>query len=81
MYVLLFTIRAFPSLKITDLRYSCAAINGIDPAIVSRANKIASLSARGENIVAACAVLSSEEMQDLEEAVRVYLSKNNKRCN
>ncbi|KAF3030647.1 MutS protein msh5 [Penicillium rubens] len=46
----------------------CAAINGIDPAIVSRANEIASLSARGENIVAACAVLSSEEMQDLEEA-------------
>ncbi|OQE05305.1 hypothetical protein PENVUL_c025G03028 [Penicillium vulpinum] len=46
----------------------CAAINGIDPAIVSRANEIASLSARGENIVAACAVLSPEEMQDLEEA-------------
>ncbi|KGO51449.1 DNA mismatch repair protein MutS, core [Penicillium expansum] len=46
----------------------CAAINGIDPAIVSRANEIAFLSARGENIVAACAVLSSEEMQDLEEA-------------
>ncbi|KAJ5588898.1 DNA mismatch repair protein MutS core [Penicillium hordei] len=46
----------------------CAAVNGIDPAIVSRANEIASLSARGENIVAACAVLSSEEMQDLEEA-------------
>ncbi|CAG8022959.1 unnamed protein product [Penicillium nalgiovense] len=48
--------------------YNCAAINGIDPAIVSRANEIASLSARGENIVAACAVLSSEEMRDLEEA-------------
>ncbi|CAG8009356.1 unnamed protein product, partial [Penicillium nalgiovense] len=48
--------------------YNCATINGIDPAIVSRANEIASLSARGENIVAACAVLSSEEMRDLEEA-------------
>ncbi|KAJ5827148.1 DNA mismatch repair protein MutS core [Penicillium robsamsonii] len=46
----------------------CAAINGIDPAIISRANEIASLSARGENIVAACAVLSPGEMQDLEEA-------------
>ncbi|KAK4862179.1 hypothetical protein LT330_003317 [Penicillium expansum] len=46
----------------------CAAINGIDPAIVSRANEIASLSARGENIVAACAILSTEEIQDLEEA-------------
>lgn len=59
----------YPYSKSIDLRYSCAAINGIDPAIVSRANEIASLSARGENIVAACAVLSSEEMQDLEEAV------------
>ncbi|KAJ5794039.1 DNA mismatch repair protein MutS core [Penicillium paradoxum] len=46
----------------------CAAVNGIDPAIVSRANEIASLSARGENIVAACAILSPEEMEDLEEA-------------
>ncbi|OQE40807.1 hypothetical protein PENCOP_c005G07611 [Penicillium coprophilum] len=46
----------------------CAAINGIDPAVVSRANEIASLSARGENIVAACANLSPGEMQDLEEA-------------
>ncbi|QQK46857.1 DNA mismatch repair protein MutS, core [Penicillium digitatum] len=46
----------------------CAAINGIDPAIVSRANEIASLLARGENIVAACAVLSLEEMKDLKEA-------------
>jgi hypothetical protein len=78
MYVLLYVIPVFLLAKMIDSRYSCAAINGIDPAIVSRANEIASLSARGENIVAACAVLSSEEMQDLEEAVRVHLSKNNK---
>lgn len=49
--------------------YSCAAINGIDPAIVSRANEITSLLARGENILAACAVLSPGEMEDLEDAV------------
>jgi len=36
---------------------------------VSRANEITSLIARGENIVAACAVLSPGEMEDLEEAV------------
>jgi DNA mismatch repair protein MSH5 len=48
---------------------SCAAINGIDPAIISRATEIASLSARGENLVAACAVLSPEETQALKEAV------------
>lgn len=53
---------------------SCAAINGIEPAIISRANEIASLSARGENIVAACAVLSPDEMEDLKEAVGVHFT-------
>lgn len=48
---------------------SCAAINGIDGAIVARANEIASLAARGENLVAACAILSADEMQALQEAV------------
>ncbi|KAJ5332567.1 DNA mismatch repair protein MutS core [Penicillium brevicompactum] len=48
--------------------YSCAAINGIDPVVVSRANEITSLLARGENIVAACAALLPGEMEDLEEA-------------
>lgn len=57
--------------------HSCAAINGIDPAIVSRANELTSLLARGENIVAACAVLSPGEMEELEEAVRtIHLSRS-----
>ncbi|KAJ5147421.1 DNA mismatch repair protein MutS core [Penicillium atrosanguineum] len=46
----------------------CAAINGIDAAIVSRANEIAVLAARGENLVAACATLSVEEIQSLQHA-------------
>ncbi|KAJ6121588.1 hypothetical protein N7512_004053 [Penicillium capsulatum] len=46
----------------------CAAINGIDGAIVARANEIASLAARGDNLVAACAVLAADEMQALQEA-------------
>ncbi|KAJ6076301.1 hypothetical protein N7499_008282 [Penicillium canescens] len=46
----------------------CAAINGIDSAIVSRANEIACLLARGENILAACAVLSPKEVEELEQA-------------
>lgn len=50
--------------------YSCAAIAGINPNIVSRANELATLSARGENLIAACAVLSDRETQVLEEAVR-----------
>lgn len=48
---------------------SCAAINGINRVIVDRANELVSLSARGENLIAACAVLSTEEMQALQDAV------------
>lgn len=48
---------------------SCAAINGINQVIVSRANELAALSARGENLIAACAVLAAEETQLLGEAV------------
>ncbi|XHG06728.1 hypothetical protein AWENTII_009912 [Aspergillus wentii] len=47
----------------------CAAMNGINPTIVARANELAALSARGENLIAACATLSLEETQALEEAV------------
>ncbi|PWY89766.1 DNA mismatch repair protein Msh5 [Aspergillus heteromorphus CBS 117.55] len=55
----------------------CAAMNGISQAIVDRADEIASLSARGENLIAACALLSTEETQALEEAdklARLFLS-------
>lgn len=45
-------------------------MNGIDPAIVSRADELASLSSRGENLVLACARLSKKEEDTLEEAVR-----------
>jgi DNA mismatch repair protein MSH5 len=48
---------------------SCAAMNGISQTIVDRANELASLSARGENLVAACATLSAEETETLAEAV------------
>ncbi|EHA17968.1 hypothetical protein ASPNIDRAFT_122070, partial [Aspergillus niger ATCC 1015] len=49
--------------------YKCAAMNGISQTIVDRANEIAALSARGENLIAACAVLSAQETQALEDAV------------
>ncbi|PWY83058.1 DNA mismatch repair protein Msh5 [Aspergillus sclerotioniger CBS 115572] len=55
----------------------CAAMNGISQAIVDRADEIASLSARGENLIAACAMLSAEETQALEDAdklAREFLS-------
>lgn len=55
----------------TSPYYSCAALNGINQAIVDRANELIALSARGENLVAACAVLSAQEMQALQDAVSI----------
>ncbi|KAF7180538.1 hypothetical protein CNMCM7691_009829 [Aspergillus felis] len=46
----------------------CAAMNGISQTIVDRANELAALSARGENLIAACATLSAEETETLAEA-------------
>ncbi|KAL2382241.1 hypothetical protein RJZ90_003361 [Blastomyces dermatitidis] len=47
---------------------SCAALNGIDQAIISRANEIGTLAARGEDLVVICAKMSADEMGELEEA-------------
>lgn len=49
-------------------------MNGISQTIVDRADEIASLSARGENLIAACAVLSAQETQALDDAVGYTLS-------
>ena len=45
-------------------------MNGISPTVIARASELASLSARGENLIVACAVMSAEETKTLEEAVR-----------
>ncbi|PGH34737.1 DNA mismatch repair protein MSH5 [[Emmonsia] crescens] len=47
---------------------NCAALNGIDAAIISRANEIGTLAARGEDLVVICAKMSVDEMDELEEA-------------
>jgi len=57
------------SFQLRPMCNRCAAINGIHQAVVTRANELASLSARGENLIAACATLTAEETQALEEAV------------
>ena len=44
-------------------------MNGIESAIVDRADELVLLSAQGEDLVAACATMSEQERKDLEVAV------------
>ncbi|KAG9719913.1 hypothetical protein KCU73_g14673, partial [Aureobasidium melanogenum] len=46
----------------------CAALNGIPLEVTNRAEELILLAARGEDLVAACAILSESETKDLEEA-------------
>ncbi|KAI4192198.1 MAG: hypothetical protein LQ346_004421 [Caloplaca aetnensis] len=52
--------------------YNCAAINGIDQAIVERADRLGLLTAKGEDLVAACAEISKDEEVDLRLAVKQH---------
>jgi DNA mismatch repair protein MSH5 len=45
-------------------------LNGVDTAIIARAEELIVLSARGEDLVAACATMSEKEEEDLKLAVR-----------
>ena len=48
---------------------SCAAINGVEPAVVNRAEELVLLSTQGEDLVTACTRMSEQEEKDLENAV------------
>lgn len=45
-------------------------MNGISSEIVARANELGALSLRGEDLVAVCAKLCPDEMDELQEAVK-----------
>ncbi|KAI9727494.1 MAG: MutS protein msh5 [Chrysothrix sp. TS-e1954] len=49
----------------------CAAMNGIAPEIVKRAEELILMSARGDDLVAACTVVPRREQKELEEAEEV----------
>lgn len=48
---------------------SCAAMAGIDPAIVSRAQEIEAMLYRKEDLVAICGRMTAREVEELEQAV------------
>lgn len=48
---------------------SCAIMNGVDPAIVSRADELVLISAKGADLVAVCARTSTREEEDFTSAV------------
>ncbi|KAL2059622.1 hypothetical protein ABVK25_000915 [Lepraria finkii] len=57
-----------PGRSITSYGSCCAALNGVDRAVVDRANELVELSAKGEDLVAACATMSPQEEDDLKDA-------------
>ena len=44
-------------------------MNGVDEAIIERADELVLLSARGEDLIAVCANMSTEEQATLQRAV------------
>lgn len=63
-----YLFRLAPGRSASSFGSRCAAMNGVDEAVVRRADAIALLLARGEDLRAACARLTEQETERLEDA-------------
>ncbi|QDS74512.1 hypothetical protein FKW77_007276 [Venturia effusa] len=57
--------------SISSFGTTCAAMNGVAPEIVGRAEEFIRLSVRGEDLVAACSAMPEAETMELEEAEQI----------
>lgn len=63
-----FLFRLMPGRSASSFGSRCAAMNGVESAVVERSEALVLLLARGEDLRAACARLSNRETERLEEA-------------
>ena len=63
-----FLFRLMPGRSASSFGSRCAAMNGVESAVVERSEALVLLLARGEDLRAACARLSAHETKRLEEA-------------
>lgn len=69
-----------PGRSTSSFGTSCAAMNGIDHAVIRRAEELILLSLRGADLVEACAELPEAELVELKDAVSWYQSNLNVVC-
>lgn len=66
-----FLFRLMPGRSASSFGSRCAAMNGVESAVVERSEALVLLLARGEDLRAACARLSDRETKRLEEAENI----------